>query len=324
MKLFLKDHLDVIVLYVVNALLLSYFYHRIEGFQTTGGILYFLFLSLFLLLLLLLLRYIRKQKLYQALCHAPNTLEDMIDTGATDIETDAFFRYNRKSYELYQRQMNAWQEENSQWRTHLMQWVHQMKTPISVIRLMLQDRTKQLDSFEVLYELDRLQNQMDLMLGLARVGQFKNDLVVEQLSLNALLQDVIQKNKRLFIQNKVFPRLEPCNDITVCSDRKWLSFAIEQIMHNAVKYSLADSAIEIRMEPVGARVLLTIEDHGVGIRTRDLPRVFDLYYTGDNGRDNDQSSGIGLYLVKTILDDLGHDITIESKVDQGTHVSLLL
>jgi signal transduction histidine kinase len=85
-----------------------------------------------------------------------------------------------------------------------MQWVHQMKTPISVIRLMLQDRTKQLDSFEVLYELDRLQNQMDLMLGLARVGQFKNDLVVEQLSLNALLQDVIQKNKRLFIQKRVF------------------------------------------------------------------------------------------------------------------------
>jgi signal transduction histidine kinase len=95
-------------------------------------------------------------------------------------------------------------------------------------------------------------------------------------------------------------------------------------MHNAVKYSPADSAIEIRMEPAGARVRLTIEDHGVGIRTRDLPRVFDLYYTGDNGRDNDQSSGIGLYLVKTILDDLGHDITIESKVDQGTRVSLLL
>lgn len=324
MKLFLKDHVDVAVLFVASAVLLPYAYHRLDGFRTPGGIAYFLLLSLFFLLLLLLVRYVRKRKLYQALSHDPLTLEDMVDTGTADAETDAFFRYSRKSYEAYQRQLNAWREENSRWQTHLMQWVHQMKTPISVIRLMVQDGTKPLDSFGVLYELDRLQNQMDLMLGLARAGQFKNDLVVEEISLNAVVQDVIKKNKRLFIQHQVFPKVEPCDGIAVQSDRKWLSFALEQIVHNAVKYSPEGSAIEIRMEPAGARTRLTIADHGAGIRPRDLPRIFDLYYTGSNGRDNDQSSGIGLYLVKTILDDLGHVITVESEVDRGTRVSLVL
>ena len=323
MRLFLKDHLDVIIFYIVDAVFLSYAYHRLDGFRTTGGIFYFLFLSLFLLLLLLLLRYIRKQKLYRVLNHEPVALEDLVHTDTADAETNAIFRYNRKCYETCQRQLNRWQEENSRWQNHLMQWVHQMKTPVSVIRLMVQDDTKQVDSFGVLYELDRLQNQMDLMLGLARAGQFRNDLVVERLSLGDLLQDVIRKNKRFFIQHQVFPKVGRGGDIALRSDRKWLSFVIEQIIHNAVKYSPAASVVEIHMDKIGERAKLTIKDHGAGIRPRDLPRVFELYYTGSNGRENDQSSGIGLYLAKTILDELGHSIKIESELHQGTEVSIL-
>ena len=271
MKLFLKDHLDIILLYLFNAVLLSYGYHRLDGFQTAGGIFYFLFLSMFLLLMLMVLRYIRKRKLYKTLNHAPGALEDMVEAETTDAETNAFFRYNRKCYESYQRQMNTWQEKNSRWQSHLMQWIHQMKTPVSVIRLMMQNDTKQIDTFGVLYELDRLQNQMDLMLGLARAGQVKNDLVIEEIALGELLQEVIRKNKRLFIQYQVFPRVF----------------------------------------------------HGDRIRPRDLPRIFELYYTGSNGRENDQSSGIGLYLVKTVLDDLGHKIEIESEAGKGTVVSIV-
>lgn len=246
MKLFLKDHLDIILLYLFNAIFLSYGYHRLAGFQTVGGIFYFLFLSLFLLLLLMALRYARKRKLYRTLNRVPDVLEDMVETETTDVETNAFFRYNRKCYEIYQHQMNTWQEENSRWQSHLMQWIHQMKTPVSVIRLMVQNDTKQIDTFGVLYELDRLQNQMDLMLGLARSGQVKNDLVIEEISLGELLQEVIRKNKRLFIQYQVFPKVFHGDKTLIHSDRKWLFFVIEQLLHNAVKYSSAGSGIELR------------------------------------------------------------------------------
>ncbi len=323
MKLFLRDHLDIILLYLFNSVLLSYAYHRLDGFQTTGGILYFLFLSLFLLLLLMVLRYVRKRKLYKALNRAPDSLEDMVETETTDAETNAFFRYNRKCYETYQRQMNDWKEENGRWQSHLMQWIHQMKTPVSVIRLMVQSDAKQIDTFGVLYELDRLQNQMDLMLGLARAGQVKNDLVIEEISLEELLQEVIRKNKRLFIQYQVFPRVEYADQALIHSDRKWLAFVMEQLLHNAVKYSSAGSGIEIHIKKEGSYVSLTIRDEGIGIRPRDLPRIFELYYTGSNGRENDQSSGIGLYLVKTVLDDLGHKIEIESEAGKGTVVSIV-
>ena len=323
MKLFLKDHLDIILLYLFNAVLLSYGYHRLDGFQTAGGIFYFLFLSMFLLLMLMVLRYIRKRKLYKTLNHAPGALEDMVEAETTDAETNAFFRYNRKCYESYQRQMNTWQEKNSRWQSHLMQWIHQMKTPVSVIRLMMQNDTKQIDTFGVLYELDRLQNQMDLMLGLARAGQVKNDLVIEEIALGELLQEVIRKNKRLFIQYQVFPRVFHGDQTLIHSDRKWLAFVMEQLLHNAVKYSSAGSGIEIRTSKEGKDISLAIRDEGVGIRPRDLPRVFDLYYTGSNGRENDQSSGIGLYLVKTVLDNLGHKIEIESETGKGTVVSIV-
>ena len=323
MKLFLKDHLDIILLYLFNAVFLSYGYHRLDGFQTAGGICYFLFLSLFLFLMLMVLRYIRKRKLYQTLNRVPDFLEDMVETKTTDDESNAFFRYNRKCYEIYQRQMNTWQEENSRWQSHLLQWIHQMNTPVSVIRLMVQNDTKQIDTFGVLYELDRLQNQMDLMLGLARSGQVKNDLVIEEISLGELLQEVIRKNKRLFIQYQVLPQVA-CGDQTLIhSDRKWMAFVIEQLLHNAVKYSSAGSGITIRTKKEGEHVSLAIQDEGVGIRPRDLPRVFDLYYTGSNGRENDQSSGIGLYLVKTVLDNLGHKIEIESETGKGTVVSIV-
>lgn len=323
MKLFLKDHLDIILLYLFDALFLSYGYHRLDGFQTASGIFYFLFLSLFLLLLLLTLRYARKRKLYQTLNRAPDALEDMIESETTDAEKNAFFRYNRRCYEIYQCQLNTWQEKNSQWQSHLIQWVHQMKTPISVIRLMVQNDAKQIDTFGVLYELDRLQNQMDLMLGLSRAGEVKNDLVIEEIALENLLQEVIQKDKRLFIQCQVFPRVECEEHILIHSDRKWLAFIIEQLLHNAAKYSPAGSGIKISMKEVDTHVSLTIRDEGVGIRPRDLPRIFDLYYTGSNGRENDQSSGIGLYLVKTVLNDLGHRIEIESETGKGTAVSIL-
>ena len=90
------------------------------------------------------------------------------------------------------------------------------------------------------------------------------------------------------------------------------------MLHNAVKYSDAASTIEVGATASDAGVTLSIVDHGIGIRERDLPRIFDLYFTGSNGRDHDQSSGIGLYVAKHVLDELGHGIEVESKLGAGT------
>ena len=106
--------------------------------------------------------------------------------------------------------------------------------------------------------------------------------------------------------------------LRVRTDGKWLAFVIEQMLHNAVKYSDAASTVEVGAMASDAGVTLSIADHGIGIRERDLPRIFDLYFTGSNGRDHDQSSGIGLYVAKHVLDELDHGIEVESKLGAGT------
>lgn len=69
---------------------------------------------------------------------------------------------------------------------------------------------------------------------------------------------------------------------------------------------------------------LVIEDNGIGISPEDLPRVFEKGFTGYNGRTDKKSTGIGLYLCKSVMDKLRHEIWIESEVGKGTRVYLSL
>ena len=108
--------------------------------------------------------------------------------------------------------------------------------------------------------------------------------------------------------------------LTVLTDEKWLSFAIEQLLANALKYTREGG--EIRIYAEGAA--LCIEDTGIGIAAEDLPRVFEKGYTGCNGRTDKKSTGIGLYLCRKILDKLGHGISIESEIGAGTKVKVYL
>ena len=151
-----------------------------------------------------------------------------------------------------------------------------MKTPISVIRLQVQGEGRDIDGFQVLCELDRLQRQLDLMLNLARMGRFENDLVVEEVRLCELVGEVVRQNRRLFAQSEVLPQLAIGEDLVVRTDRKWLSFVCDQLLHNAVKFSEPGSHVEVSAVAEGRDVRLVVRDQGCGIRPRDLPRVCEL------------------------------------------------
>lgn len=106
----------------------------------------------------------------------------------------------------------------------------------------------------------------------------------------------------------------------VLTDEKWLSFVIEQLLSNALKYTPSGSITITLEDPL----TLCIRDTGIGIAPEDLPRVFEKSYTGYNGRSDKKASGIGLYLCKRICHNLGHTITIESSLDTGTTVRIFL
>lgn len=318
MRLFLKDHLDVIALFLFESVAIALAFRFVDGFASAAGVAYFLFVSVFVLAAFLIVRFMRKRAFYESLEAGADAMEKLLEHHGSDPVTAAYVARGRDAYRSYQRRLNERDEEMLRWRTHVMQWVHQMKTPVSVLRLMVQKDPGRIDSFDALCELDRMQGQLDLVLSFVRMERMQADLAIEDVPLKRTVDAVIAKERRLFVQKEVFPAVDIDAGLRVRTDGKWLAFVIEQMLHNAVKYSDAASTIEVGATASDAGVTLSIVDHGIGIRERDLPRIFDLYFTGSNGRDHDQSSGIGLYVAKHVLDEFGHGIEVESKLGAGT------
>lgn len=213
-------------------------------------------------------------------------------------------------------------------------WVHQIKTPIAALRLLLQSQKNDLQEVpgdqEEVYckqyqslsdmeeELFRIEEYVNMALQYQRLQSGSNDFVLEKISLDRMIRDGIHKYARTMIRKKIRVQYEGCEDM-VLTDEKWMVFVIGQILSNAVKYTL-EGEISLSVHHQGIWVYLRIQDTGIGIRSEDIPRVFERGYTGFNGRSDKKSTGIGLYLCQKILKKLGHTIRLESQAGEGTSV----
>lgn len=163
------------------------------------------------------------------------------------------------------------------------------------------------------------------MLYTARLDTFEHDFYVEQLELADVVRGVTSEQKRLFIRKRVFPAIAMDSGITITSDEKWLTFVLTQLITNALRYTVEEGrVVHFRgyLQEKG-RAVLEVRDEGVGIPPGDLPRVFDAHFTGVNGRSFQESTGMGLYLVKQICSKLGHEVEISSEVGKGTAVRII-
>ncbi len=195
-------------------------------------------------------------------------------------------------------------------------WAHQIKTPIASMRLQIQsedsDLSRRLDA-----DLNRIEAYVEMVLTFLRLDSDSTDYVIKEISLDDVIRPVIRKFARDFISKKLSMDFKP-SGIKVLSDEKWLSFVIEQVLSNSVKYTNSGGINIYMAEPE----VLCIEDTGIGITAEDLPRIFENGYTGYNGREDKRASGIGLYLCKRICDNLGHRIKAESTPSEGTRILL--
>ncbi|WP_326910216.1 sensor histidine kinase [Sedimentibacter sp. MB31-C6] len=195
-------------------------------------------------------------------------------------------------------------------------WVHQIKTPISAMRLLLQSEENCINK-KLTLELFKIEQYVEMVLCYLRLEDMYSDLRLEYISLSKVIKQAIRKYSTMFIYKKMKLEFnEP--DCQVLSDEKWLVFAIEQILSNALKYT-NEGTIFIYMDKEKEKTLV-IEDTGIGIRQEDIPRVFERGFTGFNGRQDKKSTGIGLYLCKSILTKLSHSINITSEISKGTKV----
>ncbi len=194
-------------------------------------------------------------------------------------------------------------------------WAHQIKTPIASMRLNLQNTDSAL-SYQLRSDLFRIEQYVEMVLTYLRLDSDSTDYVFKEYNLDSIIKANIKKFAGDFIGKKLTLNYTP-TEKTVLTDEKWLSFVIEQILTNSIKYT-DKGGISIYLEDNE----LCIADTGIGISQEDLPRIFDKGYTGMNGRRETKSSGIGLYLVGRICKNLNHSIRVESVVGEGTTVKI--
>ncbi|QDQ00087.1 HAMP domain-containing histidine kinase [Lysinibacillus fusiformis] len=320
-KLFLRDYASFFIfqLLLVGFIMVLYW---LDGFRNVDTAIYSVSISVVLLCSFLLVRYLMRQSYLMKISQLPKTMEDGLQKNAKTPEAVQTEKYMHELYRLYQHELHSLYASQKRHDQFMNQWVHQMKTPISVIELLLQD-DRPLDKKNVQEEIDRLRRGLDMVLVNARLENFEEDMQVEQIALKTIVTATVNENKRLFITKRVFPEIHIEDDIIVASDSKWLRFIIGQFVTNAVKYTFeANKKIVISAIKKDEYIQLAICDEGIGIPASDLSRVTKAFFTGENGRKTGESTGMGLYLANEICEKLGHELDITSEVGKGTVITV--
>lgn len=195
-------------------------------------------------------------------------------------------------------------------------WAHQIKTPIASMRLHLQNEDTGL-SRQLMSDLSRIEQYVEMVLVFLRLDAETTDYVIAEYDLDSIVRGAVRKLAGDFIGKRLKLEYEPLHT-TVLTDEKWLSFVVEQVLSNALKYT-REGRISIYLEEPKT---LCIRDTGMGIAPEDLPRIFEKGYTGYNGRSDKRASGIGLYLCRRICRNLNHAISASSVLDEGTVIRI--
>lgn len=209
------------------------------------------------------------------------------------------------------------------------QWIHNMKTSITVIDLACEKDELSNGINKCIQDIKEensiLKKNLEECLNVLRLDDFSRDYITTSCNLKDIVNTVVNSKKRDFIYKGVFPTVSIDGDMSIYTDRKWCIYMLEQIISNAIKYSEDNKGNKIEISAVrnNEEIELLIKDAGIGINKEDLPRVFEPFFTGNNGRKERSSTGIGLYMVKIIAKKLGHSIKLDSQVDIGTEFKIV-
>ena len=283
-----------------------------------GAVIYPTLLCAVLGILIIVFDFLRVKREHEALCNIRSMTDVIADSlpkldGIKDGDYQQILRLLSEEYNDYRTQTNRKYSDMIDYYTV---WAHQIKTPIASMRLHLQNEDSSL-SRTLSSDLHRIEQYVEMVLTFLRLNSENTDYVIKEYDLDKIVKQAVRKFSSDFIGRKLSLVYEPLN-ITVITDEKWLSFVIEQVLSNALKYTPAGS-ITITLEN---EKTLRIRDTGIGNAPEDLPRIFENGYTGYNGRTDKKASGIGLYLCKRICNNLGHTITARSIVDVGTIIEI--
>lgn len=234
------------------------------------------------------------------------------------IINDVLKQCNKSMHE----KVKHYKDEQIEYREYIETWVHEIKTPIASAKLILENDNSNL-SERINYEMKRVEGFIEQVLYYARSSDVSKDYIIKEFSLRSVVMKSVKSNSRDFINKNIKLDIRGIEG-NIFSDEKWVEFIINQIIINAVKFSIPNEGkVSIYSKVNENNIILTMEDNGVGINEKDIDRVFEKGFTGENGRKFGKSTGIGLYLCKKLCDKLGIGISLNSKENIGTKVNIV-
>ena len=313
---YIKQNIKVLLLFIVFALVFGIVFSLYD--LEIEAIYYSVMLCSFIGLIYICINFINYYKKHIQLYKLQNEISislENLPSPKTLIEedyTNLILNLN-KEYKTYISKSDIAKSDMIDYYT---MWVHQIKTPISAMKLLIQTSESEISS-DLSSELFKIEQYVEMVLSYIRLGSNENDFVIKEYDLDNIVRQAIRKYAPLFIRKKINVDFQPTT-YKVLTDEKWLVFVIEQLLSNAIKYTNKGKISIYSLE----NKKLVIEDTGIGISKEDIPRIFDKGFTGYNGRTDKKATGLGLYLCKNILDKLSHKISIESEVGVKTKVIL--
>ena len=227
---------------------------------------------------------------------------------------------------LYQRQAEIGKLNSllADYEDYVEKWAHEIKLPLSLLSLLLDNQSDQLPkdtAFKLDYVKNQIQGNVSQILFYYRVKSEKNDFLFENVDLQECIQDLLENFDPLLKEKNFTIHLENIQG-NYYTDQRSFEFILSQILANALKYSSDKPELEISMSRDKGRTSLIIRDNGCGVKTCDLPHIFEKGFTGDSGETRKKSTGMGLYLVKQLADALKIDIAVKSEWMHGFEISL--
>lgn len=320
---YLKDKLFVILTFLFSYIIILL---MLIAFKIDYSLIIAITIVLFLMILIIILEgYFRKRSFYNTLINNTNKLDKKYlvletlykpDFYEGKIAYDVLYDINKSMTENVKKH----NDQLTDFKEYIEMWIHEIKVPIASLVLQIHNN-KDKKSKDILKKINKIDELTEQILYYVRTESIEKDYLIKDANLNKIVGEVALKNKDYLLENKINFVCDNLN-YDVLTDSKWLVFILNQIVNNSIKYKKekGDAILKIYAENNKTSVKLIIEDNGIGIIESDLPRVFDKSFTGYNGRIRHKSTGMGLFIAKSLCDRLGHKIEIESKQNEYTKV----
>ena len=318
---YLKDRFKYITLFIILISIIDIYLFAIDIFKHQyEELLYLNFLILIITVLFFIIDYINLKNKYKDIIRCLEVNED-IDTyliSGKSVEDNIMKGIIENLKSKNNEEVKEYRKSLKELDEYIAKWVHEIKIPISALDI-ITDRLNSIeDSVDIKNQVAKINFLVNSILYSSRSSSMFEDIFFNKVNLDKIVKSSIKNNSFLLIKNNIEVILNNL-DYTVFTDIKCISYILDQIINNAIKYSKQKGKIEFSAKNIENGIVFSIKDYGIGIEKEDIGRVFDKGFTGINGRNRlYKSTGMGLYFAKNMIDKLGHKIEVTSKKDEYT------